>query len=178
MPEPSRQFIAERLGRIQADIATMSADIGDMKADITVLTGMVLWLEPGMVQTREALARLENRIDRIEPASSLMLPPENPRRPPDFQKDAAAAISLRPKGEARQFPVTDHDFPRIKNLRAAADQLHRLCRLLRPSGWRLGCQFTWRSRPSQSAARNCFLSIFLLGSLGSASRNTTRFGFL
>jgi hypothetical protein len=59
-------FIAKRLERIQGEQAEMRSAINDMSAGQTVLTDMVLRLARDMVQIKDLLGRMDNRISKIE----------------------------------------------------------------------------------------------------------------
>lgn len=67
------EFIAERLERIQTELAAMRADtaairtdIAVMRDDITVLGTLYLRLERNDVQIKDILARVETRVAKLE----------------------------------------------------------------------------------------------------------------
>jgi hypothetical protein len=60
------EFIAKRLERVQSGQAEMRSVISDMSAGQTVLTEMVLKLVRDMVQVKDLLGRMDNRISKIE----------------------------------------------------------------------------------------------------------------
>jgi hypothetical protein len=59
-------FIARRLERIQSKQAETRSAISDISAGQTVLTEMVLRLARDMVQIKDLLGRMDNRISKIE----------------------------------------------------------------------------------------------------------------
>lgn len=75
MADVTLEFIAERLERIQtelaamrADIAAIRADVATLREDVTVLGTLYLRLERNDLQIKEALARVENRVAKLETA--------------------------------------------------------------------------------------------------------------
>lgn len=63
-------FVAVRLERIQTEQASMRAAMADIAAGQTVLTQMVLRVERNIVQIKDHLGRMDNRIANLEPAGT------------------------------------------------------------------------------------------------------------
>lgn len=76
MTDISLEFIAEQLERVLAEQASVrtrfdnvDGELGDMHAGLTVLTEMAMKHARDMVQVKNILGRLDNRIAQLEKTS-------------------------------------------------------------------------------------------------------------